>query len=405
MLSNRIKSFNLQKIYVIGDQVYTAAYNFLFVLITSLILKPDQFVEINYIFLLIMFVVNVCNALVFQPFMRQINKNKIITKNIILFSVKYLVSIFLISMLLLFILMGIFDLTFSTLMLGFLWLILITFYEFTKRINMIKGNWKSNFNVGLTLNILTWGTVIYLQPNSSLKYLMICMIILFISCLVLFLSSKKSLFDKINVDNVVDVGEFFNNGKILLGGAISFWFISGGYLLFLSSFLSVEEISALRIIQNLFNGVLILTTALDNYILSGNGRKIFEMRRILVGALTAFILLYSVIVFIISKVIYTTNYEVVYLLPIWLIFYIVLGISRFLVSMIKFFSVSKAVFTSQFYSMLTFIILFALWLFTSEHVNVYIVSIIWIPSISIFLIMNLVEMKKLNYMLISEEKN
>ncbi|WP_437829647.1 hypothetical protein ACQRXC_18100 [Niallia taxi] len=395
--------FKTQKLFVLGDQVFTALYNFIFVLTTSLILPTKEFVIINYMVLLVMFVVNVCNAIVFQPFMRQTNKKETISKGLLKLVQKYLSITFLLSILIFLIFSKIYNVNYEVLILGYFWLLFLTIYELCKRINMVTNRWKFNFFSGLLLNCFTWGIVYLLLPRTNKEYLFISVIIL--GCILL----ANLIMLKINIVNTKQITntpyekiEFKQDGKILLGGAISFWFISGGYLLFLSGILSVEEISNLRIIQNLFNGILILSTTLDNYILAGNGKEIHRNQRMMRWGLIGIIIIYSVVVYFAAKIIYPENISLVYLLPIWLVFYLILGLSRFLISLIKYFSVSRTVFTSQFLSAVTYIVLMMLWSFFFNF-NAYIVSILWLPSVFIILLINLQKMRYIDKQMIMEE--
>jgi hypothetical protein len=390
----------LNKLFPILDQAISATFNFLFVMVTSLILPTKEFVFINYIMLIVLLIVNVHNAIVFQPFLKFFSKIKN-TNSSKKFALKTLFIINLIAIPIIVIICFYLNVPFVLFILAIVWLFILVLYEFNRRISMLRGRWDLNFYIGLLLNILTWPIIIYFSfGTSTVTLLFILSIYLLITIIftiknyndfwIGLFSDKK--YEKFNIFK--ENKEFYKFGFMLLGGAVSFWFISGGYLLYIGKFLAADEVALLRTIQNMLNGILIVLTALDNLILSGAGNGIFKKLSSIKSLIALFIILYGSLTYILFNLFYDFE-NILFVLSIWLLFYLIMSFAKIYMSLLKFNGESKSVFISQGIGSIIYLFTVTLMYFNGIKLNVINVSLLWIPISVIILLISLKDLKSI----------
>lgn len=393
----------IRRLYPLGDQGFTALYNFLFVIISSVLLDSKNFIIINTVFLCIMFAINLQNALVLQPFMKESVNNKI-KKASISYSIKYLVRLNLIFILFIGAYFIFTKINFMTFLLTIVWLFLLTFSEYIRRIVMVLNKWNYGFYFGLVNNLFSWIVILVVKPTTAIAYLNLIIICLFIMLIPYLFVVLKLV--KLNIiSDILLVNIYKKGGLILCGSAIAYWFITGGYLLLITHFIPLDQSSDLRKIQNMFNGIMLILTALDNFLLVGSGyiedKKIKIMHLLLIVSN----IVYGVFVYIAINIIYPGNVSLLKLLPMWICFYLILSIGKLWISILKSIYITKAIFLSQFYATIVFILLLSLIKVFAINLNSYLITFIWIPSSLVILIVCLVEKNKVFRKILSEVKS
>jgi O-antigen/teichoic acid export membrane protein len=389
----------LNKLFPILDQAISATFNFLFVMVTSFILPTKEFVFINYIMLIVLLIVNVHNAIVFQPFLKFFTKTKN-TNSRKKFVLKTLFIINLIAIPIIAIISFYLNAPFVLIILAIVWLFILVLYEFNRRISMLRGRWDLNFYIGLLLNILTWPIIIYFSFGTSTVTLFFILSIYLLITIIFTIKNYNDFwigvldkeYDKFNIFK--ENKEFYKFGFMLLGGAVSFWFISGGYLLYIGKFLTADEVALLRTIQNMLNGILIVLTALDNVILSGTANGILKKLSSIKSLIALFIIFYGSLIYIVFNLFYDFG-NILYVLSIWLLFYLIMSFAKIYMSLLKFNGESKSVFISQGIGSIIYLFTVTLMYFNGIKLNVINVSLLWIPISVIILLISLKDLKSI----------
>jgi O-antigen/teichoic acid export membrane protein len=389
----------LNKLFPILDQAISATFNFLFVMVTSFILPTKEFVFINYIMLIVLLIVNVHNAIVFQPFLKFFTKTKN-TNSRKKFVLKTLFIINLIAIPIIAIISFYLNAPFVLIILAIVWLFILVLYEFNRRISMLRGRWDLNFYIGLLLNILTWPIIIYFSFGTSTVTLFFILSIYLLITIIFTIKNYNDFwigvldkeYDKFNIFK--ENKEFYKFGFMLLGGAVSFWFISGGYLLYIGKFLTADEVALLRTIQNMLNGILIVLTALDNVILSGTANGILKKLSSIKSLIALFIIFYGSLIYIVFNLFYDFG-NILYVLSIWLLFYLIMSFAKVYMSLLKFNGESKSVFISQGIGSIIYLFTVTLMYFNGIKLNVINVSLLWIPISVIILLISLKDLKSI----------
>lgn len=383
------------------DQGIAAAFNFLFVLVTSFILPTDEFVKINYIMLMVLLMLNVHNALVFQPFLKFFSASS--SENIKGISLNVLLKLNLASIL---IFAGTFyylKISLSLFVGAVIWLFILSFYEFNRRISMLNGKWNNNFFIGLLLNLITWPAIYFFKFDSAKVTLLFIISAYFLVSIIFTLINFKYYWKKIffakpkGINDIKRDNEFYKFGILLLGGSVAFWFISGGYLLYLGKFLLTNEIAFLRVLQNLFNGIWIILTALDNVILSGSGYEIFKKIKSVrfLAIVSIFTALYGTLVYLVFRFFYDFD-NITSVLLIWILFYLILSFAKIYMSLLKFMGESKSVFISQGIGVAIYFIMVTIINGVGVELNIINVSFLWVPISLIILLICNKDLKRLN---------
>ncbi|WP_017436820.1 hypothetical protein [Saccharococcus caldoxylosilyticus] len=387
----------LNKMFPILDQAIAAAFNFLFVMVTSFILPTKEFVFVNYIMLIVSLIVNVHNAMVFQPFLKFLdNSGKIALK-----------TLFIVNSIAILIIAGAsfyLNISFTLLIEAIIWLFTLSFYEFNRRISMLRARWDLNFYIGLLLNVLTWPTMVYFGFKSAAVTLLFILSIYLLVTILFTVKNYNYLWRSLFLDKDYDRGhifreskEFYKFGIMLLGGSIAFWFISGGYLLYLGKFLTADETALLRVIQNMLSGILIVLTALDNIILSGSGNGIFKKLNSIhsLTLVALFIIFYGALIYMVFSLFYDFG-NILCVLGIWLLFYLIMSLAKIYMSFLKFNGESKSVFISQGVGAVIYFFIVTLMYFIGIKLNIINVSLLWIPASLIILIISIRDLKRLS---------
>jgi O-antigen/teichoic acid export membrane protein len=393
----------LNKMFPILDQAIAAAFNFLFVMVTSFILPTKEFVFVNYIMLIISLIVNVHNAMVFQPFLKFFfNRNS--SDNSKKLALKTLFIINLIAILIIAGASFYLNISFTLLIEAIIWLFILSFYEFNRRISMLRERWDLNFYIGLLLNVLTWPTMVYFDFESAAFTLLFILSIYLLVTIIFTVKNYNYFWRSLFLNKGYDRGhifrenkEFYKFGIMLLGGSVAFWFISGGYLLYLGKFLTADETALLRVIQNMLSGILIVLTVLDNIILSGSGNAIFrKLNSIYSLTLVAlFIVFYGALIYIVFSLFYDFG-NILYVLSIWLLFYLIMSLAKIYMSFLKFNGESKSIFISQGIGAVIYFFIVTLMYFIGVKLNIINVSLVWIPTSLIILLISIKDLKRIS---------
>ena len=398
----------LSKLYPLADQIGVSAFNFLLVFIPSLVLDTSEFVKFSNIALFVLFIINAANAVVYQPYLRFFRTSPLLNKNIqknIYTSFMLLLTSFLI---LTFLLKQHFNFSWILITYSGAWIILMFVYELIKRYNMVTNKWNVNFHMVLVLNVLTFLGILLFQPSTAEQVLTIinCSLLILLASLLL-INGRYFQFLYLRKDSgtIVSPKEFFLFGKNLLGGAIAFWFISGGYLLLIGHFINNSDIENTRIIQNFFSGSLIVINTLDNYLLTKTEKMgdIFNKYKRIRILLMVFLLVYSCGVELAIQIFYPANNIQILLVLLFALFYIILSNLRLINSIAKTIGSSKDVFISQFTASAIYLISIFIINSIDLKISIYILIFLWIPSLFIgylYSVLNLKTIKKTNNILL-----
>ncbi|MGR6337093.1 hypothetical protein ACU5CE_04455 [Priestia megaterium] len=398
----------LSKLYPLADQIGVSAFNFLLVFIPSLVLDTSEFVKFSNIALFVLFIINAANAVVYQPYLRFFRTSPLLNKNIqknIYTSFMLLLTSFLI---LTFLLKQHFNFSWILITYSGAWIILMFVYELIKRYNMVTNKWNVNFHMVLVLNVLTFLGILLFQPSTAEQVLTIinCSLLILVASLLLINGRYfQFLYFRKDSGTIVSPKEFFLFGKNLLGGAIAFWFISGGYLLLIGHFINNSDIENTRIIQNFFSGSLIVINTLDNYLLAKTEKMgdIFNKYKRIRILLMVFLLVYSCGVELAIQIFYPANNIEILLVLLFALFYIILSNLRLINSIAKTIGSSKDVFISQFTASSIYLISIFIINSIDLKISIYILIFLWIPSLFIgylYSVLNLRTIKKTNNVLL-----
>lgn len=357
---------DIAKVMPFLDQGATALFNFLFVFTTSLLLSAEEFAFANYGFLAILFVVNVGNALVFQPYLRTIAKGGFASvRRMTLYAVLVSTVISVIASPLLYVIGKNLGMPDGAIYLTVLILYASMAYELGRRMNMLQGRWDLNLLYGMSLSLLMLLALLVVQPDKASDMLaMVLAAYTILGAPMLLLGLGKALRSSVSADTVEVISDTYweslRYGALLLGGAIAFWFISGGYLLIVAKFVPTYDIAVLRATQNLMNGVLLIFTALDNYVLSGQARRLVKQPASAYGFLVSIVALYSILAYGAFVLIYPSMRSFAYLIAIWAVVYLLTTFARLWISILKWHGDARSVLTGQVSGVAFFMLLVGL---------------------------------------------
>jgi hypothetical protein len=362
------------------DQINVAVFNFILVFIPSILMSSNNLLKANLISLTLGLCISINNALIYQPFLKFLNKEKKISKRIFRdLLIRLYFNVFIGFGFLIIKGIGIFDISEMFLILFFI--ITINHYELMKRICMLNNRWGINSIFGTIIN-LSWLLAILIYKNSLSKVLIFQVIVVIICTFFLKIENKKFIVQDF-FPPPFETKEFKLFGLGLLGAAISFWIISGGYLLIFKEFFNQEELNTLRLYHNFFSGFLILFVVLDNYLLSGFGQHniINKLKLKSISIISIFIVLvYSVVVYLFLRIIY--GGAEIELLILFGVIYSLLSLIRVINSKYKLKGKSREVMFSQVIPVFCYIIIFLLYKNFSD-INSTISSIFWTLSLLI----------------------
>jgi hypothetical protein len=351
------------------EQSMSALFNFLLIFLTSIYLVTSDFVVLNNIYLYIMLMVNIMNAIVYQPLMLNFRDTGRIYNG---FIIKLVIG-HLLLITLMFIIFSYFQgVETPVLILAATLASLIVIYELFRRLTMLQNSWTVITCTGFMNNLVSWLILLSINEISITKVLIIISCSYLLTCFVLlfFLLRNYTKYNFTYKNKPVR-----SQGWFLLGGAVSFWFISGGYLLLLTTIITNEDTVFLRVIQNLLSGILIILTAFDNFILSSKNIPLTKSKYKLYMLL--FIIFYGTIAYFIINTFYTFE-SVLFTLIIWLFFYYVLSLSKIDMSILKAKGITSIIFKSQFVASAVFALLLHIWHYCSYDLNPIYISATWL---------------------------
>lgn len=376
------------------DQGASALFNFLFVLVASLLLGTEQFAHANYGFLAVVFVVNISNALILQPYLRITSKSQTANiKETTKCAVALTLAVGAVASPLLYVVGQGLGMPGGAISSAILVLYASMAYELGRRVNMLRGKWSLNLLYGIALCGLMLLAILAVRPDTASSLLTVVLVAYAILDLpILFFGFSYALRSS-SASSAVETGshmyrEFLRFGTLLLGGAIAFWFISGGYLLVVAKLISTYDVAVLRMSQNLMNGLLLAFTALDNYILAGHARRLLEKSTFVYGFLVLVVVLYSVFAYIVFASIYPSMRNAAYLIAIWAVVYLLITFTRLWVSILKWHGDARSVFVGQTSGAVLFLLLVGLAVFLGLRPGAAGVIVCWLlSSLVIFLLM------------------
>ncbi len=362
------------------EQGVAALYNFLLIFVASLLLPVEQFVTFSYVWLYVLLILNAINALVFQPFMRMIAAHDMRNaRAIVRLSVISIIGINFLGGLLAFYLGPYYNETLPLIGWTTVTLFAVAVYELGRRVWMLAGRWHFGVAFGVVLHVSTW-TVVWIAKPVTPAGFMAPLVVIYgaVGLVSLALGLMKLLHDAPleQRDDLVFL-EYFRFGAPLLVGAVAFWFFSGGYLFFVGKILPTTDVAALRMIQNLFNGVLLLLVAIENYILSGGVRALLRRLGIVHSLLASFVIVYGLLVYLVFTKVYPGIDAHAELVLIWTFTYLLLAFSRIWMSLLKWYGHAMKVGLSQINGTGVFLLLLFLCVGLGAPMNALLVSLLW----------------------------
>ncbi|SFI88517.1 Polysaccharide pyruvyl transferase family protein WcaK [Paenibacillus sp. UNC496MF] len=359
------------------DQIIIAAFNFLLLFCSSFLLNTKEFVLLSNFILFNMLLLNILNAGILQPFM---HKSRTTKDDWLVFSI-------IASVLLCFLFSGFVFLLkehygFSSKQIAILATLNLfsSLFELFRRRNMLLQKWYSNIVAGVTLVTLTamisFFTGIHrfegIIEGVTLSYIIVVV-------LLVIQNSKVGVPLKIAL-NKEHVRSFFTFGWWLLGSAIGFWFVSGGYLLWLSHIIhDSQTIAELRITQNLMSGIVILLTVVDNLQMTGSRNFVLQKRMIFLGT-PVVIVAYGTAMSLFFYASYDQLRSSWNLIFLWTAVYICLAIIRIMTGYLKSQGKARPSFYSQVGVVLLFILITELASITQQGLNPFIIVVYWLVS-------------------------
>ncbi|WP_461672888.1 hypothetical protein [Priestia megaterium] len=332
----------MKKIFPFIDQINVAIFNFILVFIPSILMSSENLLQLNLMSLILGFCSTVSNALIYQPFLKSFNLDKKVSRALFI-KINLKLFFYIIIPLSIFLFREYSYYSTSEILLILLLIIVINYYEFFKRINMIKNSWGTNILCGFVINI-SWILLIIVYKDYISAIVFFEMIIILMATIFLLVINNKFIESKYEATSF-SMRNFNSFGIGLLGAGIAFWMISGGYLLVFKSLFTETQLNNLRLYHNFYSGFLIVFVVLDNYLLSGSGKKLVGKLNILLGISVLSIIFYSALVYVIIRVIYSRQELILILL--FSMMYIIIATIRIMNSKHKIENKSKEVMLSQ----------------------------------------------------------
>lgn len=383
------------------DQGAVALFNFLFVFTASLLLSAEEFAFANYGFLAVFFVVNVGNALVFQPYLRTITKGGFTSaRGMTLYTILVSMVISAVASPLLYVVGKNLGMPDGAIYLTVLVLYMSMVYELGRRMNMLQGRWGFNVLYGISLSTLTLLALLIMRPDSASGMLTVVLGAYTVLGAPMFLFGLVgALRSSVSPDKVEATSDTYweslRFGVLLLGGAVSFWFISGGYLLMIAGMVSTNDVVALRVTQNFMNGILLIFAALDNRILAGQAYHLIQRPTSAYGYLVLIVVLYSALAYIAFVLIYPSMRSFAYLIGIWMVVYLLTTFTRLWISIFKWYGNARSVVTVQAGGVFFFVLLVGLAALLGLQLSAVEVTLFWLLSSLVIYMLVLVSRRKI----------
>jgi len=354
--------------------LFTFAINF----IASLRMDAVPFVKFTTVWIASLLIVTLSNAVVFQPAMWAIMHQRNHAQHRVLFKASGLLALMLLLATGYYMwVMQHSDPTTSP----YNWLTIsliamISLFEFVRRLLMLSSKWLVSFAINLVM-MVTVGLSFIGRP--SLNQVWIHLILIYgVAILTALCFAHPMLRPRDEVERKPGLlKDLLSFGTPLLGAGLSFWFITGGYLLLLNHALQPAQSASLRALQNLFSGIMVLLAAFDNWALAQPDRLTLKQARFIEKGLLGVVIAWGLVLSVVAPRLFHKFSVSPFMVLFFTLSYAALSSARLWMSIAKQSGNSMLAMNSQTFACVSFLLLVGVQWYLKLALSATSITILW----------------------------